>query len=70
MEHPLKHFRTNHELGTADIAARVKVSRQTIHRIEKWEQTPSLDLVAKLIGITNGELSADDFLPKKRRRAA
>ena len=70
MEHPLKHFRLRHDLAASAVAAQVHVSRQTIHRIEKWVQTPSLDLVAKLVRATGGKLSADDFLPPCNRSAA
>jgi DNA-binding XRE family transcriptional regulator len=64
MEHALARFRANAGLSRKDVAKAVGTSRQTIHRIEAGNQQPSWDLAAKLIGISGGRLSADDFMPK------
>lgn len=63
MDHPLIDFRKKNGLSRRAMAERVHTSRQTIHRIEKGDQTPSLALVGRIINATGGELRADDFLP-------
>jgi len=63
MSHALAEFRTRKGLSKAAIAAKVGISRQSIHRIERGEQTPSLALVRRLVDATDGELRADDFMP-------
>lgn len=63
-KHALTTYREKHGISVAQMAHRVDTVRQTIFRIERWEQSPSLVLVAKLIEATGGEVRADDFLPK------
>lgn len=63
MTHPLLDFRMKKGLSRRALAALVRTSRQTIHRIENGAQTPSLALVGRLVDKADGELRADDFLP-------
>lgn len=63
MNHPMTNFRKKTAISKERLAKLAGTTRQTIHRIESGEQTPSLDLVARLIAASEGALSADDFLP-------
>lgn len=62
MEHPLTAYRKKHGLSREALAKLVGTSRQSIHRIEMGDQTPSLTLVGKLVLATGGAIRADDFL--------
>lgn len=64
--HPLADFRVKANLSRAELALLAGTTRQTIHRIESGEQTPSLALVRRLVGVADArgqKLRADDFLP-------
>lgn len=65
MTHPLTRYLDDTDVGRADLARAAGTSRQTIYRIERGEQSPSLDLVARIIAATDGRLRADDFMPKR-----
>lgn len=60
----LRAFRTNHGLSQADFAKSVGVKKATISRIEKGHRVPSMGLVSRMVEISQGELSADDFMPQ------
>jgi len=63
-------FRAAARLSRAALAVAAGTTRQTIHRIEAGEQTPSLDLVGRLLRVAreNGVgLDANDFLPPADR---
>jgi len=64
MQHALTNFRAKKNLSKAEIARRARTTRQTVHRVEKGEQTPSMDLVRRLIDACDGRLRADDFMPR------
>ena len=70
MVHPLSQYLDKTSVTRTGLAKLAKTSRQTIHRIERWEQSPSLDLVGRIIKATGDELSADDFLPPQQESAA
>lgn len=71
MAHPLTQYRLATGTSREALAKAAGTSRQTIHRIEAGEQSPSLDLVARLIDATGRAVSAADFLPvKDSERAA
>lgn len=65
MMHPLAAFREKSGLSRAQIAKLANTTRQTIHRIESGDQTPSLKMVGRFVDVSGGELRADDFLPAK-----
>lgn len=70
MEHPLTTARQLAKLSQTALAAEAEVSRQSIIRIEKRKQTPSMDMAAKIIGVLRKrdiELPADVFLPEVRQ---
>lgn len=60
MEHPLRAYRKREGMSLEALAEKVEVSGATISRIERWKQTPSLSLIAKLKAKTG--LPADEFL--------
>lgn len=62
--HPLRTYRKDKGISLEAIAAKAKVTRTSLSRIERGLQTPSLDLVGRIITATDGALSADDFLRK------
>lgn len=63
MEHPLAQYRKKTGVSREALAKRAGTSRQTIHRIEQGLQSPSLELVARLIAATDKQVKAADFLP-------
>ncbi len=66
MDHPLAVFRAERGWSRQDLAEIARTTRQTIHRIETGEQQPSWNLAVRLIDISDGQLTADDFLPEER----
>lgn len=62
--HPLQSYRERAGLTLDVLAERVGVSKATLSRVENRKQDPSLDLIGKLKAASNGEISADDFLPQ------
>lgn len=64
MTHPLRSWRIQHEIRLIDLAERAGVSTATISRIEGRRTNPTMQLVAKIIAITDGAVSASDFLPQ------
>lgn len=71
--HPLVQFRELSKLSRAEVAKLAKTTRQTIYRIETGDQTPSLDLVGRLVRVAEakgGTLTANDFLPAGEEASA
>jgi DNA-binding XRE family transcriptional regulator len=62
--HPLREYRDQHEITLQDMARKADTTAGSLSRIETWQQTPSLALVARLIKASRGALSADDFLER------
>ena len=61
--HPLARYAAASGRSLSELAIAAGTSRQSLHRIIKGEQMPSLDLVARLKHATGGAVTADDFLP-------
>lgn len=61
-KHPLTAYREKHGVSMEALAAIARTSRQTIFRIERFEQNPSIGLISKIIRATDGAIRADDFL--------
>jgi transcriptional regulator with XRE-family HTH domain len=61
MVHRLRIFRHQNHLSLAAVAASVGVSKATIGRIEQGLQTPSLELMFRLVNETNGAVTPNDF---------
>ena len=69
MTHPLTRYIETSNVRRTALAKLAGTSRQTIHRIERGEQSPSLDLVSRLIAASGEALKADDFMPQRDRAA-
>jgi DNA-binding XRE family transcriptional regulator len=69
MEHALTTYRLSAKVSREQIAKAVGTSRQTIYRIESWQQMPSLDLVSRIIEATGRAVSAYDFLRRETEAA-
>jgi DNA-binding XRE family transcriptional regulator len=68
MDHPLAVARRRANLSQTDLAREAEISRQTVIRIEKRRQTPSMGMAAKIIGVLRArdiDLPADVFLPER-----
>lgn len=61
-KHPLAAFREEQKLGPSDVAAKLAISRQSLFRIERGEQKPSIDLIRRIIDFTGGKVSANDLV--------
>jgi transcriptional regulator with XRE-family HTH domain len=59
----LRAYRISRGLSQQDFAASVGVKKSAISRIEKGKRVPSMGLVARIVELSEGELSADDFMP-------
>lgn len=60
----LRAYRLSKKLSQSDLAASVGVKKSAISRIEKGKRVPSMGLVARIVEISDGELSANDFIPE------
>jgi transcriptional regulator with XRE-family HTH domain len=63
MVHRLRIYRQQNKLSLAAVAAAVGVTKATIGRIEQGLQTPSLELMFRLVNETNGAVTPNDFMP-------
>jgi DNA-binding XRE family transcriptional regulator len=61
-EHPLREYRKTAGLTLEALAEKADVTAPTLSRIETWQAEPSLALISRLIKLSRGKLSADDFL--------
>jgi transcriptional regulator with XRE-family HTH domain len=59
----LRAYRIAKGLSQQDFAASVGVKKSAISRIEQGKRVPSMGLVARIVELSEGELSADDFMP-------
>jgi transcriptional regulator with XRE-family HTH domain len=59
----LRAFRVSKGLSQQAFARSVGVKKSAISRIEKGKRVPSMGLVARMVKLSKGELSADDFMP-------
>jgi transcriptional regulator with XRE-family HTH domain len=66
MEHALLRYRKVERISLRDLASRAKTTAATLSRIENWEQTPSLDLVERIVAATGGFVRVEDFLKSSR----
>jgi transcriptional regulator with XRE-family HTH domain len=63
MVHRLRIYRQQNKLSLAAVAAAVGVTKATIGRIEQGLQTPSLELMFRLVNETHGAVTPNDFMP-------
>ena len=62
MEHPLRRFRSAHNLSLDAFAALVGASKATISRIETGKASLSADLMRRIAVATGGEVSPNDLV--------
>jgi transcriptional regulator with XRE-family HTH domain len=55
-----------HDQNDGNMAKRLGVSRATISRLRRSKQSPRWDLISKIRDETNGQVTADDFMPDRR----
>lgn len=70
MTHPLAEARKLAKLSQTALANEAEISRQSVARIEKRRQAPSMEMAAKIIRVLRSrevELSSDVFLPESRQ---
>lgn len=60
--HPLTLYRTRHNLSLAKLAEAVGTTRQSLFRIEKGDQKPTFEMMAKIAAATNDEVTATDLV--------
>lgn len=61
--HPLLAYRERTNLKLDELAKAAGTSKSTLSRVERRKCCPSLGLIARLVAATNGEVTANDFLP-------
>ena len=65
--HPLRAYRDRVGLSLDEFARLVgDTTRQSLFRIEKGQQAPSLDLIHRITKATNGEVTADELVAAKK----
>lgn len=60
--HPLAAYRKAKDIKPSIAAAELDISRQSLFRIEKGEQKPSVDLIKRIEAFTEGQVSANDLV--------
>lgn len=60
--HPLRRYRKARKLSLDALAASVGMTKQSLSRIELWQQPPSVDLIRRVYTLTNGEVSLADMI--------
>lgn len=67
MEHPLRAYRTRHNLTLEAFAERCSVAKATISRIETGTADASMDLARTITRVTGGEITANDLASAKQQ---
>jgi len=70
-DHPLKEYMRAHDENLESMALRVGTSAQSLSRICRGKQKPSVDMIKAIVAATAGEVTADDLVgaaPTKRIR--
>lgn len=65
--HPLRSYRERAGISLDELAGLVDASKASLSRIETRLQTPSLGLVERIVKVSGGELSANDFVGDEAR---
>jgi len=61
-EHALRRYRRNKGISLEDLARQAGVTKGTLSRIETGKQEASPGLIRRLIALSAGRLSSDDFI--------
>ena len=62
MTHPLLKYRKETGESCRAIAVKARTTAATVSRICRYEQTPSVDLIRRLVAATGGQVSVEDFV--------
>jgi transcriptional regulator with XRE-family HTH domain len=62
MTHPLRRYRHKSNVTLERLAGDVGISKSFLSKIEAHKARPSLSVVDRIVAVTNGEVSANDFL--------
>ena len=63
---PLLKYREAHGLSRKQLADALNVSHVSVYRIEHGQQRPSYDLLRRIMELTGGEVTANDFVPASK----
>lgn len=63
--HPLRSYREQAGISLDDLALLVGASKASLSRIETRLQVPSLGLVERIVGVSKGALTANDFVGER-----
>lgn len=66
-EHPLRRWRLTQRLTLAALAERVGVDLSNLARYERGERMPRPAVLARIRDVTQGAVTANDFLPPMTR---
>lgn len=61
-KHPLAAYREAKNVRPSVAARELEISRQSLFRIENGDQTPSVDLIKRIVAFTDGKVSASDLV--------
>lgn len=67
--HPLESYRQRKGLSLRTLAELAGTTAASLSRVIRYEQTPSLGLVQRLVDVCEGELVADQFFDPLHRDA-
>lgn len=70
MAHVLRQYREGAGISVADFSKALSVSRQSLYRIEAGDQTPSVDLLRRIVEVTSGAVTPNDMLLPREEDAA
>lgn len=60
--HPLRQYRDEHGVSAAVMGERLGLTRQSIHRIENGEQSPSSDTLRRVSDATEGVVTPNHMI--------
>lgn len=69
MMSPLRRYRLKHKLSQSQLAALIGTTTPTVSRLETGDRLPSFAMVLKIVAVTNGNVTADDFMPARETAA-
>jgi DNA-binding XRE family transcriptional regulator len=61
-KHPLAAYREAKNVRPSVAAKELAISRQSLFRIENGDQTPSVELIKRIVAFTDGKVSASDLV--------
>lgn len=68
MDHPLKRYRERHRLTQGQMGVLIGVTTASISRFESGDREPSFDTMRRILEVTGGEVTPNDFVAVSLRR--